>query len=252
LVNITALIASENTRWRAMVVQPQHAPEFGTVAARLVRAEAKAIYQEIEAATGVPWFVTAVIHEREASQSWARSIAQGDRWDGVSTHVPIGRGPFKSFKAAAVDALVNCAPKAARWTDWSIGGLLTLLEEYNGLGYAGRGVPSPYIWAGTDQYVSGKYVRDGVYDPHTVDPQFGCAGLLMAMQRLDPSIHFGVSLMPAAGPTARVSPSRPAVPVVPTVHDAPPLAPSITHPASGSLGDAIVKLFEALFGHLHH
>ena len=75
----------------------------------------------------------------------------------------------------------------ARNTDWSIGWALTKLEEYNGLGYAARGLPSPYLWSGTDQYKSGKYVRDGVYDPNAVDSQFGCAGLLKAMAGLDPT-----------------------------------------------------------------
>jgi hypothetical protein len=81
--------------------------------------------------------------------------------------------------------------------DWSIGGTLTMLEQYNGLGYASRGRPSPYIWSGTDQYVSGKYVRDGVYDPSAVDQQLGCAGLLMAMMALDPTITFtGTKITP--------------------------------------------------------
>lgn len=46
--------------------------------------------------------------------------------------------------------------------------MLTNLERFSGIGYAARGVPSAYVWSGTDQYVSGKYVRDGVYDPDKV------------------------------------------------------------------------------------
>jgi lysozyme family protein len=153
-----------------------------------VAPDAKARYQAVEKETGVPWYFIAVAHERESSQNWRCSLAQGDPWNRVSVHVPAGRGPFKSWEEAAVDALVHCAPYAARNKDWSVGGLLTQLEEYNGLGYATRGVPSPYVWSGTNQYVSGKYVRDGVYDPHAVDQQLGCAGLLMAMMTLDPSI----------------------------------------------------------------
>ena len=78
----------------------------------------------------------AVVHERESSQNWNGSLAQGDPWNLVSTHVPAGRGPFKSWEDAAVDALVNCHPFAARNMDWSIGGTLTMLEQYNGLGYS--------------------------------------------------------------------------------------------------------------------
>ena len=144
----------------------------------------------------MPWAAIAVIHERESSQDWTASLAQGDPWNRVSVHVPAGRGPFGSWEEAAIDALVSCAPYAARNRDWSIGGTLTKLEEYNGLGYAARGAPSPYLWAGTDQYVSGKYVRDGVYDPNVVDSQLGCAGLLMAMMALDPSISFDGKMPP--------------------------------------------------------
>ena len=90
------------------------------------------------------------------------SIAQGDAWDRKSTHVPAGRGPFKSWEDAAVDALVNCGPYAVRNQDWSIGGILTLLEQYNGLGYASRGLPSPYIWSGTDVYLAGKPITSSI------------------------------------------------------------------------------------------
>jgi lysozyme family protein len=68
-----------------------------------------------------------------------------------------------------------------------LGGALTLLEEYNGLGYAARGLPSPYVWAATDQYVKGKYVADGHFDPDVVDQQLGCAALLLELQALDTS-----------------------------------------------------------------
>ena len=83
-------------------------------------------------------------------------------------------------------------------------GTLTMLERYNGLGYASRGAPSPYIWSGTDQYKAGKYVRDGVYDPNHVDTQPGCAALIKEMQRLDPSIKFGMSTAAKAGSTTAI------------------------------------------------
>jgi lysozyme family protein len=183
-IDIQGLIKKNQDRWSVAKITRES--DFMSTAVRLV--DYKARYDEIEADTGVPWWVVAVIHEREASQNFSRSIAQGDRWDEVSVNEPRGRGPFKSFKEAAHDALVNCPPFAARWKDWSAGGAMTLLERYNGLGYAKRGIPSPYIWSGTDQYVKGKYVRDGVFDPDFVDKQLGCAGLVLAMQKIDPTI----------------------------------------------------------------
>lgn len=182
----SAMIAANLDRWnRAKITRQGFAP----VAARLDAAKAR--YQTVEAKTKVPWQDISVTHEREASQNWNTQLGQGDPLSRVSTHVPKGRGPFKTWEDGAVDALMNCPPYAGRWTDWSIGGTLTILEKYNGVGYAARGKPSPYIWSGTDQYVSGKYVSDGVYDANAVDAQLGCAGLLLAMIAIDPSIKFG-------------------------------------------------------------
>lgn len=180
-----ALLRNRNLeRWKAAKLT--RAGEFRPVAARLVAAKLR--YQAVEAQTGVPWYFIAVTHQRESSQRWDRSLAQGDPWNRVSVHVPRGRGPFASWEAAAIDALVNCHPYVARNTDWSIGTLLTELEKYNGVGYANKGIPSPYLWSGTDQYQRGKYVADGKFDANAVDRQLGCAGLLLAMQALDPSI----------------------------------------------------------------
>jgi lysozyme family protein len=234
MTDLIALTVANAKRWAAAKLMR----EFVLAARRLVAAKTR--YQAVSARTNVPWFVIAVIHERECSQSWSGSLAQGDPWNKVSVHVPAGRGPFQTWEDAAVDALVNCPPHAARWTDWSVGGALSLLEQYNGLGYANRGVPSPYIWAGTDQYRSGKYVRDGIYDPAAVDRQLGCAGLLMAMMQLDPSISFG---MPQPVSKDRAPPGPP---------PGDPPQPSITAPSKGSIGAFFVALFKALLGRKSH
>lgn len=182
------LIFANAKRWSTALVMPSKVSAFSQVAQRLCASSARSKYADIQRATGVPWWIIAVIHERESGQNWACSIAQGDSWNRVSTHVPAGRGPFGSFSEAAVDALNNCPPYAAKWKDWSPGGALTLLEQYNGLGYARKGLPSPYIWAGTDQYSKGKYVSDGHFDPNAVDQQLGCAGLIKAMMKLDATV----------------------------------------------------------------
>jgi lysozyme family protein len=235
-MSTAALVAANAARWSKAKLT--RAAEFGPVAARLAAIVAKARYQTIAARTGVPWFVIAVIHEREASQRWDRGLAQGDPWASVSTHAPKGRGPFASFEAAAVDALTNCAPYAARWTDWSPGGAMTLLEQYNGLGYANRGLPSPYVWSGTDQYTKGKYIADGVFNANVVDAQLGCAGLIMTMQTIDPSIVFrSATPSPADASPAADAAATPAIVLA--------AKPSITHPAPGSLGAWVASFFTA-------
>lgn len=225
MADIVALKAANARRW----ANAKTTRDFSRVAKQLVATPAKARYLAVQKRTGVPWFVIAVIHEREASQRWNTQLGQGDPLDRKSVHVPAGRGPFKTWEDGAYDALVNCAPHASRWTDWSAGGAMTLLEQYNGLGYAARGIPSPYVWAGTDQYRSGKYVRDGVFDPNVVDAQLGCAGLILAMKVLDPSIAFG-------GDTKAAAPVTP-----------PAKPPSVSSPANGSIGGFIASILSAIF-----
>jgi lysozyme family protein len=229
MTDLVALKAANAKRWANAKITRN----FSAVARHLIAPEAKARYQAVSVKTGVPWAAIAVIHERECSQNWAGCLAQGDPWNRVSVHVPAGRGPFKSWEDAAIDALVHCAPYAARNKDWSIGGTLTKLEEYNGLGYAARRQPSPYIWSGTDQYRSGKYVRDGVYDPNAVDSQLGCAGLLIAMMALDPNIRFDKAPPPATSP----APSPPSIPV----------KPSLANPSKGSIGAFVASLVAVVF-----
>ena len=235
MTDLNALKAANAKRW--VHAKLTRAGTFATVAKHLAAPIAKARYQAVSAKTSVPWAFIAVAHERECSQDWMGSLAQGDPWNRVSVHVPAGRGPFRNWEDAAVDALVNCAPHAAKNRDWSIGGTLAMLEQYNGLGYAARGRPSPYIWSGTDQYVSGKYVRDGVYDPNAVDSQLGCAGLLMAMMALDPSITFSGTAVPPAKSIA----TRASTPVQRSA------VPSITQPSKGSIGAFVASVLSAIF-----
>lgn len=209
MVDMAELKAANADRWSSAKLTRN----FVAVAKSLVAA--KVIYSDVQRVTKVPWWFVAVVHERESSQNWMASLAQGDPWDRVSTHEPVGRGPFTSWKEAAIDALVYCHPYAAKNTDWSTGGTLTLLEEYNGLGYAGRGIPSPYLWSGTNQYIKGKYVRDHIYDPNMVDVQMGCAGLLMTMANLDSSIKVGIPSIPYVPAPVVLQPKPAPSPVLP-------------------------------------
>jgi lysozyme family protein len=185
-VDLVNLIQQNAARWPSMVIDFDALPVLDQVAARLIAAKAR--YQSLFAQTKVPWPAIAVIHERECSQNWNLSIAQGDPWNQVSVHVPAGRGPFGSWEEAAIDALTTCE-HMDQWIHWdTIGGVLTRLEMYNGTGYAGMGHPSPYIWSRTDQYVSGKYVADHDFDPNVIDSQEGCSGLLVRMMAQDPTI----------------------------------------------------------------
>src|SRR6185369_1953360 len=137
MADLNALKTENALRWRNVKLTRN----FTNVARALVAPAAKARYQSVEKRTGVPWWFIAVAHERESSQNWNGQLGQGDPLDAPSVHKPAGRGPFRTWEDSAYDALVNCAPWAARNKDWSIGGALTMLEQYNGTGYASMGRP---------------------------------------------------------------------------------------------------------------
>ena len=144
-------------------------------------------YELVSKATGVPWDVIGVIHYRESTNDFRGVLHNGQKIIGtgkLTTIVPKGRGPFATWESAAIDALTNCHPHLARNKDWSIGTTLDKLEAYNGLGYRNKGLASPYLWAGTDQYVKGKYVADGKFDPNHVDQQLGVAPILMKIREV--------------------------------------------------------------------
>lgn len=209
MTNIVALKAVNAHRWANMHLRADRVPAFHATALRLCAPDAKARYQGVTdrlKAMGkqpVPWWFIAVVSEREygGPPRWDRQLGQGDHLHERSHNVPIGMGPYldhvgdatpghDAWTRCCVDVLVNSEPHAASWTDWTAGGTLTLWEEYNGLGYAARGIASAYVWSGSDQYDAGKFIRDHVFDPKKVDVQEGCAPILSMMMAIDPSIKF--------------------------------------------------------------
>lgn len=192
---IATLTAANLVRWNACKILPARELEVERVAAVACAPKAKAIYQQIaQAVWGKPdrWWFIGIVHMREASQNFNDSLAQGDPWNEVSKDVPRGIGPFTSFVAAAIFALTKCAPYPAKWTDWSIGGVMTLFIAYNGYGYElYHNEPSPYDWGATTVEQEGKYVEDGKYNPGVWDTQIGAAAMLKAMMAMDTSIKIG-------------------------------------------------------------
>lgn len=134
-------------------------------------------YKIAESLTGVPWFIIGLIHNMEASCRWDTYLGNGQPLNRVTTIVPIGRGPFKTWEEGAVDAL-----STGRWAgvnkDTPIERLLYLLESYNGWGYEGKlpeGQGTPYLWSFTNKYVKGLYWPDHVFNSEKISDQVGCA-----------------------------------------------------------------------------
>ncbi len=137
-------------------------------------------YQTVVSKWKLPWYIVGIIHNMEADMNFTRHLHNGDKLTARTVHVPAGRPltgtpPF-TWEESAKDALTMCG--LDKVSDWSIPHTLLVLEGYNGFGYQRRGINSPYLWAGSSNYVKGKYVSDGKFDPEAVSHQIGAALIL--------------------------------------------------------------------------
>lgn len=242
LYTLGALQSEYASLWRAMVPDASRDGAF-LGACRKMQAGMVA-YRKVEAVTGVPAAVIAVIHIREANGDFATHLHNGDPLNQRTYHVPAGRptigDPPFTWEESATDALRFQGLTGLQWT---IEQAAFRLEGYNGFGYRNRGLRSPYLWGGTNQQEPGKYVADGKFDPATVDRQLGCMPLLAKLWSLDPSLALSLAGSPAQEPP----PVRPPIPdappvIVPMPRPRPPQAPS---PATQG---ALAAIIAALLG----
>ena len=167
-----------------MVIHASRRKEFDRYAQHIIAH--KSIYIQVEHDTGVPWYMVGLIHLRESSLDFTTYLGNGDPLSRPPTHVPAGRGPFSTFVAGAVDAI-----HIEKWgtiLDWRLEKQLYHLELFNGTGYSSHGLPSPYLWGGTNVQRPGKYVADGVWDGGAMDSQPGCAPVLVMLMLRDRTI----------------------------------------------------------------
>ena len=158
-------------------VRPQHAAEAKQIADALFAQRAR--YESAGHPIGVPWWMVAVIHSLEASRNFNAHLHNGDPLAHRTVHVPknrpLGVPPF-TWEESARDALTQVG--FASVADWSISSALFRLEGYNGTGYRGRGINTPYLWSFSQHYAKGKFASDGRFDPSLVSQQCG-AGVLL-------------------------------------------------------------------------
>ena len=180
-------------QWDAMeAIDDQWREAFKTLGYEIIQDKSR--YQAVECDTNVPWMMIAAIHSRESSRNWNTYLGNGEPLDQVTTMVPAGRGPFDTWEEGAIDALTYDG--LTEITDWRLEKMLFHCEKYNGLGYYNKGLPSPYLWAGTTIQEPGKYVADGKFDPTVWDTQPGCCGILYAINRLDPPSQYQRETVP--------------------------------------------------------
>lgn len=162
------------------------------VARKLLKPAIMDQHKSVEEQTGVPAVLLATLFEREASSDFTKALGQGDRWDRVSVNVPRGKGPFKSWKAAAI-YYVHYDHLDDATAAWSLPYCCWKGEIWNGFGPRNHGRPTGYLWAGTTIYdppkgPGGKYVSDGVWSGSTVDQQLGIIPVILRMIELQPDL----------------------------------------------------------------
>ena len=173
--------------FQACRIREDHRKAIERDVRRASTAPRKPAYLEIEARTGVPWYLVAAIHNLEASFNLSCHLHNGDSLNARTVHVPKNRPriwqPPSDWASSAMDALdydgFLSAP--AEHGGWSLELMLYQLERYNGIGYRMHRIPSPYLWSFSNQYKKGKYVADGKWDPEAVSRQCGAATLMKAM-----------------------------------------------------------------------
>ena len=206
--NFEDLRAEYAAFWQRMAIRPERLNAVNAIANKLIGLKPR--YQQVSATTRVPWFIIAVLHEREASANFAGVLHNGEEIIGTGRRtrlVPPNRGPFATWEESAVDALMMPPHKLHEVGSWTVERACYEIEKYNGFGYRKFNVPSPYLWSFSTIYSSGKYVRDGVFSAGEVDKQCGTMPVIKRMMELDASVRFDGT---AGGPIS-VAPVGPAV-----------------------------------------
>lgn len=177
-------------QWDTMVIKPAWQKEYDRVADFAIAH--KDTYQQIERLTGIPWEMIAAIHKRESDADkndnprFDTYLGNGQPLNRRTTIVPKGRGPWKTFADGALDAFKLDGLTSV--IDWRLEKALYYSELLNGAGYDMRGLPSPYIWAGTNIQRAGKYTGDGKWNGRVWDIQVGVAPMIATIMKKDPTI----------------------------------------------------------------
>lgn len=175
--------------WASSQVKEKYRSEVMSAARKIMAGRAR--YERIAQRTGVPWYVTGIMHAMECGCDFNRHLHNGDSLERRTRQVPAGRpltgeAPF-SFEDSAVDALTMPGKCFDKITDWSIERIAYTLETMNGWGYRGKGVNSAYLWSYTNQYSGGKYVADHVWSATAISGQPGGMAILKALIEIDPT-----------------------------------------------------------------
>jgi len=141
-------------------------------------------YVAVERDTVVPFEVVALIHHLDFGGSLKANMTTGEPWGRRDVN---GNGPWLSWHSAAVDAMLEFRdPHSVFLYSHNVpASWLAALERHNGEGYWARGLPSAYVYAGTNHGVgTGFYGADGRYTEERDAGLVGAAPVIMAINDL--------------------------------------------------------------------
>ena len=153
----------------------------------------------------MPWWFVGVAHAMECSLRFDQHLHNGDPLTARTVQVPKDRPPSGSppftWEESARDSIAY--DRLDKVTDWSLPSVLFHWHRYNGINneYKKRGIPTPYLWSGSQHYRKGKYVADHVFDPEAVSKQVGAAVILKALVDLG-AVKLDAAQKLAANPAA--------------------------------------------------
>ncbi len=161
-------------------IDPARAAEVDTLIEALLADRGR--YHAVAGRLKMPWFVVAALHYAQTGRDFGVHLHNGDPLSERTRHWPdarpvTGEPPF-SWEDSATDAL--CSWHFERWDDWSVAGVLFLLEGHDGWGYwlNHPQVLSPYLWNYSTHYTHGKYVTDDTWKENAIAQSCGVAVLL--------------------------------------------------------------------------
>ncbi len=167
--------------FRAADIRPQAAGDLAS-SVTLLKANQKR-YEAVGNPLQIPWYFIGCIHALESSFDFQTHLFNGDPLTARTVHVPEGQpvpppadGVAYSWQESATAAMR--LKEFDRATDWSVPRLLYRWERYNGMGYRGVGVPTPYLWSFSTLYTRGRFVADHRFDPAAPSRQAGAATML--------------------------------------------------------------------------
>ena len=184
-IKYTKALAQEYIRlYKTCEILPSKFNEIDNIINEILKY--RSIYEQTAEVLNIPWYFIAAIHRMESSGDFTKHLHNGDPLSERTVHIPRGRPrrgkpPF-SWKESAIDALkLRGVQKVKKWT---LPRLLYEMEGYNGWGYRiyHPYVLTPYLWAGSNHYTSGKYIADGRWSDRAKSKQ--CGGALI-IRRLE-------------------------------------------------------------------